>query len=209
MLRSSYRYDLPEELIAQTPSEKRDGCRMLVVHRDCGSLEHRKFSDLREYLKPGDCLVINDTRVIPARLYGTAEGHTGAVETVLLKREENGAGETWQALTKPGKKTRVGQVIRYSDDLSGEVTGIIEGGIRVIRFTYRGVFLELLEKIGTMPLPRISRKSWRTKTGIRRSTPERTARPRRRPPAFTSRRNCWRIWKEKGSGSRASFFTSD
>lgn len=153
MLRSTYNYDLPKELIAQTPSEKRDGCRMMVVDRRAGTIGHRLFSDLPGFLRPGDCLVINDTKVIPARIFGTAEGHTGVIETVLLKREAERGGEVWHALTKPGKKTRVGQVIRYSDELTGEVIGIGEGGARIIRFSYEGVFMELLEKIGTMPLP--------------------------------------------------------
>ncbi|MBP5230094.1 MAG: tRNA preQ1(34) S-adenosylmethionine ribosyltransferase-isomerase QueA [Clostridia bacterium] len=152
-LRSTYAYDLPDELIAQTPSERRDGCRMLVVHRDGGRLEHRTFSDLPEYLRPGDCLVINDTKVIPARLFGTAEGRPGTVETVLLKRDETAEGEVWQALTRPGKKTRPGQRIRYSDELSGEVVDVGEGGVRVIRFDYDGIFMEILDRIGMMPLP--------------------------------------------------------
>lgn len=153
LLRSSYAYDLPEELIAQTPSEKRDGCRMLVLHRADGSLEDRIFSDITSYLKAGDCLVINDTRVLPARIFGSAEGRPGEIETVLLSRVEGEQGEVWQALTRPGKKTRIGQKLLYPEGLTGEVIGVLEDGVRVIRFTYEGVFLELLEKIGLMPLP--------------------------------------------------------
>ena len=151
--RSAYHYDLPEELIAQTPSEKRDACRLLVVHRETGELEHRLFYNIREYFRPGDCLVLNETKVIPARIFGTAEGHTGQVETVLLARDENAEGEVWKALTKPGKKTRVGQRIRYAEGLTGEVLSVGEEGVRTIRFDYDGVFMEWLDRVGTMPLP--------------------------------------------------------
>ena len=151
--RSAYAYELPEELIAQTPSEKRDACRMLVVHRDSGELDHRSFYEVASYLRPGDCLVINDTKVIPARIFGVPEGHTGQVETVLLARDEHADGEVWRALTRPGKKTRVGQRIRYAEGLIGEVIGIEEEGVRTIRFFCDGVFMEWLDRAGTMPLP--------------------------------------------------------
>ena len=153
LLRSSYAYDLPEELIAQTPSERRDGCRLLVLHRNGGAVEHRRFPDVADYLRPGDCLVVNDTRVLPARLFGRAEGRVGEVETVLLSRQTGEPGEVWQALTRPGKKTRVGQKLLYPEGLTGEVVGILDGGVRVIRFTYDGIFTELLDRIGVMPLP--------------------------------------------------------
>ena len=153
MKRSAYAYDLPEELIAQTPSEQRDGCRLLVLHREDGALEHLHFFDVKRFFRKGDCLVINDTRVIPARIFGKAEGREGDVETVLLSRVDGAEGEVWQALTKPGKKTRVGQIIRYPEGLTGEVIDVLDDGVRVIRFTYEGVFLELLERIGLMPLP--------------------------------------------------------
>jgi S-adenosylmethionine:tRNA ribosyltransferase-isomerase len=151
--RSSYYYDLPEELIAQTPSEKRDRSRLLVLNRESGEVSQGHFSDVLSYFKEGDCLVINDTRVIPARIFGTAEGITGEIETVLLSRVESEEGEVWEALTKPGKKTRIGQKVTYPEGLCGEVIGIREDGVRVIRFTYEGVFLEVLERIGLMPLP--------------------------------------------------------
>lgn len=153
MKRAAYAYDLPEELIAQTPSQERDACRLMVLHRDGGETEHRRFSDITEYLHAGDCLVINDTRVLPARIFGKADGREGEIETVLLSRVDGEAGEVWQALTRPGKKTRVGQVIRYPAGLTGEVIGVLDDGVRVIRFTYEGVFLEILERIGLMPLP--------------------------------------------------------
>lgn len=153
MKRSAYAYDLPEELIAQTPAKQRDACRLLVVNRNGTPPQDRVFSDITEYLSAGDCLVINDTRVIPARIFGSANGHVGTVETVLLSRVEGEQGEVWQALTKPGKKTRGGQIITYPEGLTGEVIDVLEDGVRVIRFSYTGVFLELLEKIGLMPLP--------------------------------------------------------
>ena len=151
--RSSYFYDLPQELIAQTPSRERDGARLLCLDKKDGSTEDRIFSDIIDYLNPGDCLVINDTRVIPARLYGKAVGHEGKIETVLLSRQEDADGECWKCLTRPGKKTRVGAKIIYSSELSGTVTDVLEDGIRVIKFEYSGVFNEILDRIGIMPLP--------------------------------------------------------
>ncbi len=153
LARSAYAYDLPEELIAQTPAKQRDKCRLMVVSRDGTPPQDRLFSDITEYLSAGDCLVINDTRVIPARIFGSAQGHIGTVETVLLSRAGGEQGEVWQALTKPGKKTRVGQIIDYPEGLRGEVIGVLDDGVRLIRFSYTGVFMELLEKIGLMPLP--------------------------------------------------------
>ena len=151
--RSTYFYDLPQELIAQTPSEKRDRSRLLRLDKTSGKTEHKTFCDIIDHLKAGDCLVINDTRVIPARLFGTAEGRSGEIETVLLSRVEGAEGEVWKCLTRPGKKTKIGQRIIYSEELSGVVTEILEGGLRVIRFEYEGVFTEILDRIGIMPLP--------------------------------------------------------
>ncbi len=151
--RSTYFYDLPEELIAQTPSEVRDQSRLLCLDKQDGSIKHKTFCDVIDHLNAGDCLVINDTRVIPARLFGTAEGRTGEIETVLLSRETGVEGECWKCLTRPGKKTKIGQKIIYSPELSGIVTDIGEGGTRTIRFEYKGVFAEILDRIGLMPLP--------------------------------------------------------
>ncbi len=153
LLRSSYAYDLPKELIAQTPSERRDDCRLLVLHREDGTVEHRMFPDIAAYLHAGDCLVLNDTRVLPARLFGHTEGYAGEVETVLLSRQAGETGEVWQALTRPGKKTRAGRKILYPEGLVGEVIGVLDDGVRVIRFTCDGVFAELLDRIGIPPLP--------------------------------------------------------
>ena len=151
--RSSYFYDLPQELIAQTPSAVRDKSRLLHLSKQDGSVKHKTFCDIIDSLKAGDCLVINDTKVIPARLFGTAEGRQGEIETVLLSRAERAEGECWKCLTRPGKKTRIGQRIIYSPELSGVVTDVLEGGIRVIKFEYEGVFNEILDKVGVMPLP--------------------------------------------------------
>ena len=151
--RSSYYYDLPPELIAQTPIEKRDSSRLLCLDKNTGAIEHRVFTDIIDKLQAGDCLVINDTKVIPARLFGTAEGREGKIETVLLSRMENSEGEVWKCLTRPGKKTKPGQKVVYSDELSGTVTDVLEDGIRVIKFDYDGVFNEILDRIGIMPLP--------------------------------------------------------
>ncbi|MBR5278316.1 MAG: tRNA preQ1(34) S-adenosylmethionine ribosyltransferase-isomerase QueA [Clostridia bacterium] len=151
--RSSYFYDLPQELIAQTPSAVRDKSRLLHLSKQDGSVKHKTFCDIIDSLKAGDCLVINDTKVIPARLFGTAEGRQGEIETVLLSRAESAEGECWKCLTRPGKKTRIGQRIVYSPELSGVVTNVLEGGIRVIKFEYEGVFNEILDKVGIMPLP--------------------------------------------------------
>ena len=147
---SDFIYDLPEELIAQTPSERRDGSRLLALDRRTGAIEHRHFYDLPEYLRPGDCLVLNDSRVIPARLFGTRPSG-GAVEVVLLR--ELGEGR-WECLSRPGKKMRVGTEVRFGD---GELTGVVEevraDGNRVIRFQFEGIFLEILDRLGSMPLP--------------------------------------------------------
>lgn len=151
--RSSYYYELPHELIAQTPWEKRDGSRLLCLDRKTGEMAHKHFFDIADMLEPGDCLVINDTRVIPARLFGKAEGRTGEIETVLLSRVDEMEGECWKCLTRPGKKTRVGAEIVFSPRLSGRVLEVLEGGVRLIKFEYDGIFNEILDSIGLMPLP--------------------------------------------------------
>lgn len=151
MKTSDFMYELPEELIAQTPMEKRDSSRLLVLDKTTGELEHRHFYDLRDYLHPGDCLILNDSRVIPARLFGTRPTG-GAVEVVLLKD----LGENrWECLSRPGKKMRPGTEVVFGEN--GELRGVVEevrdDGNRVIRFFYEGIFLEILERLGHMPLP--------------------------------------------------------
>ena len=144
-------YELPEELIAQDPLAERSASRLMVLGRQDGSISHRIFKDITGYFQPGDCLVINNTKVIPARLRGVRE-HTGAgIEVLLLKRLEM---DVWETLVKPGRKARPGDKIVFGDGLlTGEVTGVVEDGNRLIRFSYEGVFEEILDRLGRMPLP--------------------------------------------------------
>lgn len=142
-------YDLPEERIAQTPAEPRDSSRLLVYDRNTGSIEHKIFRDIADYLHAGDVLVLNKTRVIPARMYARTE-HGGLVEVLLLKRYDI---HTWEALMRPGKKGKIGARFTVSDELSFIVRGVTDSGERVIEFSYEGVFEEILQKVGTMPLP--------------------------------------------------------
>ncbi len=162
MLRKSdYYYDLPEELIAQTPAEKRDMSRLLVLDRATGKREHKHFHDIIDYLHPGDALVINNSKVIPARLFGKRYPHNtdgtlsdtpsgSVIEVLLLKRLDE---KTWEALVHPGKKMREGTKVYFSDKLSGTVKEVKEDGNRVIEFAYTGEFFAVLDEIGEMPLP--------------------------------------------------------
>lgn len=144
-------YELPKELIAQDPLLKRSDSRLMVINRETGEISHRHFSDIIEYLNPGDCLVINDTKVIPARLLGFKEDTGAAVEILLLKRRSD---KVWETLVKPGKKARPGARIVFGDGLLvGEVKEIVEEGNRLVEFTYDGIFEEILDKLGKMPLP--------------------------------------------------------
>lgn len=146
-----YDYDLPEELIAQDPLLKRDESRLMVLGKESGEVTHRHFYDVKEYLKPGDCLVINNTKVIPARLYGVKPDTGAAVEVLLLKRHD---GDVWETLVKPGKKCKVGAKLSFGDGrLTAEVVDIIEEGNRMIKFSYDGIFEEVLDSLGEMPLP--------------------------------------------------------
>ena len=149
MLVTDFDYDLPQELIAQHPMEPRDHSRLLVVDKKTGEIEHKHFYDLVNYLKPGDVLVFNDTRVIPARLHGTKD--TGAhVEVFLLTRRD---ATDWEVLVRPGKKLQVGAKINFSDELSCEVIEHTDFGGRVVRFKYDGIFEEILDRLGETPLP--------------------------------------------------------
>ena len=146
-----FNYDLPEELIAQDPLEDRSSSRLMVLHKDTGSIEHKIFRDIIDYLNPGDCLVINDTKVIPARLMGIKEDTGAAIEVLLLKRN---ADDVWECLVKPGKKARTGARIVFGEGLLvGEIVDVIEDGNRMIKFHYEGIFEEILDKLGQMPLP--------------------------------------------------------
>ncbi len=151
MKTSDFNYDLPKELIAQTPIEERDHSRLMVVDRKSGGLSHEHFYEITKHLKKGDCLVINDTRVLPARLYGIKEGGGAHVEVLLLK---NISGDDWECIVYPGRRLKEGAKITFGDGLlEGEIISVLDTGNRVIRFKYDGIFLELLERVGTMPLP--------------------------------------------------------
>ena len=144
-------YDLPQELIAQNPLEDRSSSRLMVLDKITGEVEHRHFKDITEYLRPGDCLVINNTKVIPARLYGVKEGTEAKIEILLLKRKEN---DIWETLVKPGKKCKIGTKIVFGEGiLTGEVVDIVEEGNRLIQFHYEGIFEEISDRLGQMPLP--------------------------------------------------------
>lgn len=158
MKTSDFYYELPKELIAQDPLEDRASSRLLYLNRESGEVTHGVFTDVKKYLVPGDTLVINDTKVIPARLYGVREGTLGKVEILLLVRK---SADTWETLVKPGKKCKVGTRILFGSPdgsvekapLIGEVVDILEEGNRLIRFTYTGIFEEVLDSLGEMPLP--------------------------------------------------------
>ena len=165
LLKSDFYYDLPEELIAQDPLEDRSSSRLMVLDKNTGEIKHQIFKDIVSYLKPGDCLVVNNTKVIPARLFGAKEGTDAKIEVLLLKRHEN---DVWETLVKPGKKARPGTKILFgcpnAEDgtcipeadkalLVGEVVDIVEEGNRLIKFHYEGIFEEILDQLGQMPLP--------------------------------------------------------
>ena len=144
-------YDLPQELIAQDPLEDRSSSRLMVLDKDTGEVENKHFTDILGYLKPGDCLVINDTKVIPARLFGTKESTKAKIEVLLLKRKDD---DIWETLVKPGKKCKIGTVLSFGGGiLKGTVVDVVEEGNRLIKFEYQGIFEEILDKLGTMPLP--------------------------------------------------------
>ena len=151
MKRQDFYYELPEELIAQDPLEDRSSSRLLVLDKESGAVSHHVFKDVIDYLNEGDCLVINDTKVLPARLIGAKVGTDAKIEVLLLKRKEN---NIWETLVKPGKKAKIGTKISFGDGLlMGEVVDIVEEGNRLIQFTYEGIFEEILDRLGQMPLP--------------------------------------------------------
>lgn len=151
MKSSDFYYNLPSELIAQEPLAQRSSSRLLVLDRSNGGIEHRVFSDLTEYLHKGDCLVLNNTRVIPARLLGNREDTGGKIEFVLLKNVE---GDIWEVILKPGKRAKPGtRFVFGNNDLRAEIIEVIEGGNRLVRFEYEGIFQQVLDKIGIIPLP--------------------------------------------------------
>lgn len=150
MKKSDFYYNLPEELIAQKPIEPRTASRLMVLHKENGKIEDKQFVDLLDYLHPGDCLILNNTRVLPARLFGTAADTGAVVEFVLLKQM---AQNMWECLAGPGKKAKPGRRFHFSAELIGEIVSVTETGNRVIRFIFTGNFYEILDQIGEMPLP--------------------------------------------------------
>lgn len=146
-----FSYELPEELIAQDPLEDRSSSRLMLLDKETGAIEHKVFRDIIDYLNPGDCLVLNNTKVIPARLLGSREGTGAAIEVLLLKRREN---DIWEVLVKPGKKAKPGTRIIFGDGkLTAKVLEVVEDGNRLIQFAYEGVFEAVLDELGQMPLP--------------------------------------------------------
>ena len=147
-------YALPEELIAQKPVKERETCRLMVLDRETHTIEHKHFYDVLDYLEPGDCLVMNDSKVIPARLYGIKEGTGAHVEFLLIKRIE---GDVWETMVRPGRRLKPGDAVTFSEEeghrLRAEITGYSDDGTRTVRFEYDGIFMERLEEIGSMPLP--------------------------------------------------------
>ena len=151
LLKSDFYFDLPQEQIAQDPLEDRSSSRLLVLDKETGEMQHRHFADILGYLHEGDCLVLNNTKVIPARLMGVKEETGATIEVLLLKRKEN---DIWETLVKPGKKARPGAVISFGDGLlKGTVLDVVEEGNRLIQFSYEGIFEEVLDRLGEMPLP--------------------------------------------------------
>ena len=148
---SDFYYDLPQELIAQDPIQDRSSSKLMVLNKENGQIEHRHFKDIIEYLNEGDCLVINNTKVIPARLIGEKEDTKAQIELLLLKRKED---DVWETLVKPGKKARVGARIVFGNGLLvGEIVDVLEDGNRLVHFEYKGIFEEILDRLGEMPLP--------------------------------------------------------
>ncbi|WP_297134000.1 tRNA preQ1(34) S-adenosylmethionine ribosyltransferase-isomerase QueA [Terrisporobacter sp.] len=151
MKTSDFYFDLPEELIAQVPILDRSSSKLMVLDKETGEISHKVFKDIIDYLNPGDCLVLNDTRVIPARLIGAKEGTGGKIEFLLLKRYED---DTWETLVKPGKKAKIGSRFSFGDGkLIAEVVGMGDDGARIVKFEYEGIFEEVLDELGNMPLP--------------------------------------------------------
>ena len=151
MKRSDFYYDLPKELIAQTPAEPRDSSRLLVMDKKTGEITHRIFRDITEYFKPGDCLILNNTKVLPARMYGTRDDTGAVVEFLLLNQK---SFDTWEVITGPGKKARVGHKFTFGGGiLTAEITEVLPDGNRIARFGFEGNFFDVIDRVGEMPLP--------------------------------------------------------
>ena len=150
MRTEDFDYYLPEELIAQTPLKKRDTSKLLVLNKESGKISHRSFFDIVEYLNPGDVLVLNDTKVIPARIIGTKIDTGAVIELLMLKETDE---DVWEVLAKPAKRIKIGTIVKFSEKLSAECIDTKEEGIRVFKFIYTGIFYEILDELGEMPLP--------------------------------------------------------
>lgn len=150
MEKKDFYYDLPQELIAQTPLENRSGSRLLIIEKETGKITHGTFTDILSFLKEGDCLVLNDTKVLPARIFGTREDTGAVVEFVLLKQKGD---KEWECIAGPGKKAKEGHSFRFSDRLSATVVKVLDDGNRILRFEFEGNFYEILDEVGQMPLP--------------------------------------------------------
>lgn len=150
MRTDDFDFELPEELIAQTPLSKRDSSRLLVLNKETGDIEHKVFTDILDYLVEGDVLVLNDTKVMPARIYGVKEETNAAIEILMLKETND---DIWECLVKPAKRIHIGDVVKFSDKLKAECTSVGEEGIRGFKFIYDGIFYEILDELGEMPLP--------------------------------------------------------
>ena len=197
MKTSDFYYDLPPELIAQTPLEKRDESRLLCLDKATGEWSHHHFYELPDFLRAGDCLILNNSRVLPARLLGHRLPGGGACEVLLLQDKGD---KVWECLVRPGKHLREGARVSFGDgELTAEIAEVLPDGNRLVRFDYEGIFLEVLERLGKMPLPPYIKEELQDQERYRPSTPRSTA--RRRPPrrVCTSRRSFWR-----GSLPRAS-----
>ena len=188
MKTSDFDFYLPEELIAQTPLERRDTSRLLTLDKQTVETTHRHFYELPQLLRPGDCLVLNNSRVLPARLIGHRLPGGGACEVLLLTDKGDGL---WECLVRPGRKLKPGAQVSFGEGrLTATVEAEVSGGNRLVRFHYQGIFLEVLEELGKMPLPPYIKEELRTMSGIRPSTPRSTAPPPPPPPGCTSPRSC-------------------
>lgn len=199
-----YDFHLPEELIAQTPLQDRTASRLLVLNREARTMEHRHFADIGDYLKPGDCLVLNDTRVLPARLYGIKKDTQAKVEILLLKQME---GDSWEVLVKPAKKVKVGTELSFGDGkLTAVCKELLEHGGRIIEFKYDGIFYEVLEELGEMPLPPYIKEQLPDQERYQTVYAKEKALQPRRQPVCISLRNCLRIFRKKALKLHSSPF---
>lgn len=195
MKRQDFYYELPEELIAQDPLEDRSSSRLLVLDKETGAFSHHVFKEITEYLHEGDCLVINDTKVIPARLIGSKVETNAKIEVLLLKRKEN---NVWETLVKPGKKAKVGAKISFGDGLlMGEVIDVVEEGNRLIKFDFDGIFEEILDQLGQMPLPPYITHQLRIRTVTRRYMQLTQVRQQHRRQDCILHRNFWKRLRQK------------